>query len=173
MNILNHFLGLFICLLLSPFILLAQDQLPSIELSNIKGEKVKVSDYSAEGKITVMSFWATWCGPCKKELNNLSPLYEEWKEKYNMQLVAVSTDDARSSARVRPYAEGQAWDFDVLLDVNEELKRSLNFQAVPYTVVFNQKGELVYRHDGYKEGDEYELEEKLKEISAVSQPVKD
>ncbi len=138
----------------------AQNQLPNMELSNIYGEKVNISEYGKSDKITLFSFWATWCGPCKKELNNLQEVYPEWKEKYNLQIVAVSTDDQRSSPKVRPYVEGQGWEYDVLLDVNEELKRQLNFQSVPHTVLVNQKGEIVSQHDGYVEGDEYEILEK-------------
>lgn len=138
----------------------AQNQLPNMELSDIYGKKINISDYGNSGKVTLFSFWATWCGPCKKELNNLQEVYPEWKDKYNLQIVAVSTDDQRSAAKVRPYVEGQGWEYEVLLDVNEELKRQLNFQSVPHTVLVNDKGEIISQHDGYVEGDEYEILEK-------------
>ena len=135
--------------------------LPSIEIKDLSGNKVDISKYGKDGKMTVISFWATWCTPCKKELNNIAEVYEEWVEEYDMQLVAISIDDSRSMAKVKSYINGQAWDYEVLLDANSDLKRALNFQTVPFTLLLNKKGEIVYRHTGYVEGDEYILEEEI------------
>jgi thiol-disulfide isomerase/thioredoxin len=120
-----------------------------------------VADLGKTGKITVLDFWATWCVPCKKELNNINELYEDWQKKYNVSIVAVSIDDSRSSTKVKPYAEGQRWTYDVLLDVNQDLKRDLNIQSVPFTVVIDQSGKIVYSHSGYTEGDENILEDAI------------
>ncbi|OWY24369.1 TlpA family protein disulfide reductase [Sphingobacteriales bacterium UPWRP_1] len=147
----------------------AVDKLPSIELMNMNGEKVNIANYGDNGKITVFSFWATWCAPCKKELVNLAELYDEWKEAYNLEIVAVSTDDQRTAPKVKPYVDGQGWEFDVLLDVNEDLKRALNFQTVPYTLVKDQKGNIVFEHSGYVEGDEYELQEVIEKLYAAEE----
>src|SRR5688500_2484305 len=84
--------------------------LPSVNLKDLDGNSVDISDYGRSGKITVISFWATWCGPCKKELKNINEHLEEWSELYNMQLVAVSTDDSRNTVKVKPFVNGQAWD---------------------------------------------------------------
>lgn len=167
MNFIKHLAIGALCCAFTISNLAAQDKLPEVSLSNLSGEKINVAAISSQGKITLFDFWATWCGPCKKGLNNMAELYEEWQEKYNFQLVAVSTDDTRSVAKVKPYIEAQRWEYEVLLDTNEELKRALNFQAVPYSILVNQKGEIVYRHDGYKEGDEYELEKKIAELAAT------
>ncbi|HRN93814.1 MAG: TlpA family protein disulfide reductase [Chitinophagales bacterium] len=146
--------------------ILGEKTLPSVTLNDIAGKRVDVNSYAKSGKITVVSFWATWCVPCKKELNNISELYEEWQEKYNMQLVAVSIDDSRSSTKVKPYTDSQRWEFDVLLDPNQDLKRELNIQSVPFTVLLNQKGKIVYTHTGYVEGDELVLEDEIKKLAA-------
>ncbi len=143
----------------------AQKTLPNVSLKNIDGETVEISDFGKDGKITILSFWATWCSPCKKELNNIAEMYEDWQTDYDVELVAISVDDQRNASKIKPYVNGQAWEYTVLLDVNEDLKRALNFQTVPYTLVLNQKGEIVYEHTGYVEGDEYELEDILKELS--------
>lgn len=142
----------------------AVNKLPNVELMNLKGEKVNVANYGENGKITIFSFWATWCAPCKKELVNLAELYDEWKEAYGLEIIAVSTDDQRTAAKVKPYVDGQGWEFDVLLDVNEDLKRALNFQTVPYTLVKDQNGNIVFEHSGYVEGDEYELQEVIERL---------
>lgn len=135
--------------------------LPSIEIKDLSGESVDISKYSDNDKITVISFWATWCTPCKKELNNISEIYEEWVDEYDVELIAISIDDSRSTSKVKAYINGQGWDFEVLLDSNSDLKRALNFQTVPFTLLLNQKGEIVYRHTGYVEGDEYILEDEI------------
>ena len=143
----------------------AQKTLPNVSLKNIDGENVEISDFGKDGKITIFSFWATWCSPCKKELNNIAELYEDWQADYDVELVAISVDDQRNASKIKPYVNGQAWEYTVLLDVNEDLKRALNFQTVPYTLVLNKEGEIIYEHTGYVEGDEYELEDILKELS--------
>ncbi|MDX5320170.1 MAG: TlpA family protein disulfide reductase [Bacteroidota bacterium] len=145
----------------------ATKTLPSVLLKDLDGNTVDISDYGKSGKITVISFWATWCGPCKKELKNINEYLEDWTESYNMQLVAISTDDSRNTVKVKPFVNGQAWEFDVLLDVNQDLMRALNAPNVPFTVIIDQKGNIVYTHLGYQEGDEFELEEKLKALNGA------
>lgn len=143
---------------------MGEKSLPSIELNDMHGKKVNVADLGKKGKITLFSFWATWCGPCKKELSNLSELKEEWEKKYNMQFVAVSIDDSRNVTKVKPYIEGQRWDYEVLLDVNQDLKRSFNIPNVPFTVLTDASGKVVYMHNGYTEGDEYVIEEEIQKL---------
>ena len=143
---------------------LGEKTLPSITLSDMNGKKVNVADYGKSGKITIISFWATWCVPCKKELTNMADLYDEWKKKYNVQVVAVSIDDSRSTSKVKPVVDGQRWEYEVLLDVNQDLKRQLNVPSVPFTLLVDANGKIVYMHNGYTDGDEYVLEEEVKKL---------
>ncbi len=85
MQFLNRIIVAACCGLFTFSHLLAQDKLPDVSLANLDGEKVNVVTVGSEGKITLFDFWATWCGPCKKGLNNMAELYDEWKEKYNFQ----------------------------------------------------------------------------------------
>lgn len=144
--------------------IIGEKTLPSVTLSDMNGKNVNVADIGKRGKITILSFWATWCVPCKKELTNMADVYEEWKKKYNVQIVAVSIDDSRSSTKVKPTVEGQRWDYEVLLDVNQDLKRQLNIQSVPFTVVVDAAGKIVFTHSGYVDGDEFVLEEELQKM---------
>lgn len=139
-------------------------ELPDVTITDLDGQKTDIREFGKNNKITVISFWATWCKPCKKELNNFASLYPEWKEKYDVEIVAVSTDDSRNRSNVVTYVNGQAWDFKVLLDSNQKLKRALNFQAIPYTVMLNKEGKIVYTHKGYVSGDEYVLEDEIKKL---------
>lgn len=141
--------------------ILGERTLPNVTLTDVSGKKVNVQDYGKTGKVTVLDFWATWCIPCKKELNNISEVYEDWQKKYNVNIVAVSIDDSRSAPKVKPYVDGQRWTYDVLLDVNQDLKRQLNIQTVPFTLVLDQNGKIIYEHSGYTEGDENILEDAI------------
>ncbi len=142
--------------------------LPDLVLKDVNGKNKNISDYSKSGKVTVISFWATWCTPCKKELTNINDnLLETWREKYNVTLVAVSIDNAKNVLKVKPYVDGQAWDFDVLLDVNEDLKRALNVNNVPYTILLDKKGNIVWKHEGYVEGNEYILDEQVRKYAEM------
>lgn len=139
--------------------------IPSVTVGKLEGGNVDVSSYAKNGKITVFMFWATWCSPCIKELKNVSDVYEDWQDEYGVEIVAVSIDDARSSARVKAMVNGNGWEYEVLLDKNQDLKRAMNFQAAPYTVLVDKKGNVVYTHSGYVEGDEEILEEEIAKLA--------
>lgn len=138
--------------------------LPSVTLKDMNGNNVNISELSKHGGLTVISFWATWCKPCIKELKNMDALYEEWQEKYNVKVVAVSIDDSRNTIKVKPFVNSQGWSYDVLLDPNGDLQRPLNVTNPPVTFLLNKDGQIVYTHTGYLEGDEFELEEQMAKL---------
>jgi peroxiredoxin len=143
--------------------------MPSVSLKDIEGKTINTADYSKNGKITIVTFWATWCTPCKKELMNINDnMLDDWKSKYGVELVAVSTDNAKNVMKVKPYVDGMGWDFDCLLDVNEDLRRAVNAPSVPFTILLDRAGKIVYSHFGYIEGDEYMLEEKIKSVATAA-----
>ena len=75
---------------------------------------------------------------------------------------AVSIDQAQNINKVKPLVDENGWTYDVLLDPNGELKRALGIQMIPYTLLLDGKGNIVYKHNGYTEGAENELLEKVK-----------
>jgi cytochrome c biogenesis protein CcmG, thiol:disulfide interchange protein DsbE len=151
----------------------AKQTIPSVTLKNTDGENIDVSTYASNGKITIISFWATWCKPCIKELRNLNELIDDWADDYNVELVAVSVDDSRNSARVKPFTDGQGWDFDILLDPNGELQRDLNVTNPPVTLLIDQNGKIVYTHTGYLEGDELDLEDEIIKLQTKTKTIED
>lgn len=150
---------------LATFSAFAQKTLPSANLKTLEGQTINVQELTKSGKITVISFWATWCSPCKKELDAISDYYEEWQKKYGVELVAVSVDDARSAAKVPAMVKEKGWTYRVLLDPSKEFQTAANIQAVPHTFVLDKTGNVVFEHNGYTPGDELELEELFKELS--------
>lgn len=140
-------------------------KLPAIQLKTIDGKTVDISKLSNNGKPIIISFWATWCKPCKTELNTIAELYEDWQEETGVKLIAVSIDNARSTGRVEPYVNGQGWDYEVLLDPNGDLKRAMNVNNVPHTFLIDGKGNIVWDHNNYATGDELELYKQIKKIA--------
>ncbi|NND06285.1 MAG: TlpA family protein disulfide reductase [Saprospiraceae bacterium] len=138
-----------------------QATLPDIQVRTLDGKSVNINDIAQEGQITVINFWATWCHPCKKELDAIAEIFPDWEDDYGLQLVAVSVDDARALAKVGPLVAEKDWPYTVVTDSNQQLMRALQFQSVPHTLLLNQQGEIVYTHSGYLPGDEETLEEEI------------
>jgi len=141
-------------------------QMPAVDLKNLEGKTINTAAITENNnKPIVVNFWATWCAPCKRELNTIAEVYEQWQEETGVVIYAISIDDARQMHKVAPYVNGSAWDFEVLLDPNGDFKRALNVNNVPHTFVFNGKGELVYQHNNYAPGDEEELYHQIKKAA--------
>lgn len=143
----------------------SKSDFPNVTLKNLDGKDVNISKLSNDGNPIVLTFWATWCGPCLKEHNTLNDVYQDWVDETGVKLYAVSIDDSRSTAKVKPVVEGKGWDFEVLLDVNGDLKRALNVSNPPHTFLFDGNGNLVYQHSGYLEGGEEDLYEEILKVA--------
>ena len=144
------------------FALQAAAQLPSVTLKDINGKTVNTAELSNDGKPFIISFFATWCKPCNRELTAISEVYEERQEETGVKLIAVSIDQAQNINKVKPLVDGNGWTYDVLLDPNSEFKRALGIQMIPYVLIVDGKGNIVYKHNGYTEGAEAELIEKVR-----------
>jgi len=149
--------------------LLAQEigtgkSLPSVKLTDIEGKTVNTAALGFKGPV-VISFWATWCAPCKRELNTIEELYEGWQEETGVNLVAVSIDDEKTKASVAPYVNSKEWDYMVLLDPNGDFKRAMGVNNVPHTFLIDQNGTIVYSHNSYAPGDEDKLYEEIKKLT--------
>lgn len=136
-------------------------KIPGVDVKLLDGTTFNTSDISNEGKPVVISFWATWCSPCKRELNTIAELYDDWQEETGVKLIAVSIDDTRSASRVLPYINASGWEYDVYLDSNHDFKRAMNVNNVPHTFLIDGEGNIVWQHNNYADGDEEELYEHI------------
>jgi thiol-disulfide isomerase/thioredoxin len=142
----------------------SQTTIPNITLNTLNGKSVKIQDEISKDKITILSFWASWCVPCINELDAISEVYEDWQEDFNMELIAISTDDARTQKRIRPMVNGKGWPYKILLDKNQELKRALNISTLPQIIILKDS-KIIYIHSGYSPGVEDEFYDIIKENS--------
>ncbi|MBT5150867.1 MAG: TlpA family protein disulfide reductase [Flavobacteriales bacterium] len=144
---------------------LQAQQLPSTTLKTLDGKLVDIKDQISTEGPTVIGFWATWCKPCIKELTAFADYAIDLEEEYGAKVLAVSIDDTRNSSRVAPMVQGQGWEYTVLLDENQDLKRNLGIVNVPFTLVLNADGEVVWKHSGYSPGDEENLAEVVAKVA--------
>ncbi|TGX81394.1 TlpA family protein disulfide reductase [Palleniella muris] len=139
-------------------------QLPAVTLKSMDGKTVRTDTLSNNGKPFIIDFFATWCKPCNRELKAINEVYEEWQEETGVKLIAVSIDQAQNIHKVKPLVDENGWPYEVLLDPNGDLKRALGIQMIPYTLIVDGKGNIVYKHNGYTDGAEAELIEKVREL---------
>ena len=140
----------------------AQDEkgemtLPSVEVTKLDGEVFNTSEIDNDGNPIIISFWATWCKPCIKELTTIADVYEDWQDETGVKLIAVSIDDARFSSKVQPLVDGNSWDYEVLLDQNHDFKRAMNVNMIPHTFIVDGNGNIVWQHTTFTEGGELEI----------------
>ena len=139
--------------------------LPSINVQTTDGNSINIKDIENSNNPIVISFWAIWCKPCIKELNNIAEVYEEWQDETGVKLIAISIDDSRSMSKVSPFINASDWEYEVYLDPNGDLKRAMGVSTVPHTFLLNKNREIVWQHKGYVDGDEYDLYEEIQKIS--------
>lgn len=160
--------NLILTLVMLVFASLANSQnnhaIPVATVKKLDGVKVSTAAFQNNGKPMIISFWATWCKPCKKELDAVHENYEEWVKETGVKLIAISIDDVRSSGKVVTDVKSKGWDFEVYLDENQDFKRAMNVNNIPHTFLVDGNGHIVWSHNSYTEGDEEQLYENVKKL---------
>ncbi len=128
---------------------------PDFSLRDINGKEVSLSSH--KGKVVLVNFWATWCGPCKLEMPHLDKMDRELESK-GFEVLSVSTDDARASSKVKPLVKRGGYGFTVLLDKDTTVVSQYNpAKTLPYNVLIDRGGNIHKVYQGYNPGDEVEL----------------
>lgn len=162
---LNHPMKRFLFVILSLVVAFAaKAQLPQVELKDLQGNLVNTSELNNEGKPFILSFFATWCKPCLRELKAIHEVYVDWQEETGVKLVAVSIDEGQNADRVKPLVDGLGFEYEVLLDPNGDFKRAMNVNMIPHVFIIDGNGQVVYNHTGYTDGGEQELIAKVREL---------
>ena len=148
------------------FNLMAQERsLAAVKVQNLDYSEFNTGDIENDGRPIIISFWATWCSPCKRELNAINEEYVDWQDETGVKLIAVSIDDSRNADKVKPYVDGQSWEYEDYLDVNGDFKRAMNVNNVPHTFLLDGNKKIVWQHNSYSPGDEDELYELVKKLA--------
>ncbi len=156
---------LLVSLLSVMYLAMDNNKMPNVLIKKLDGSKISTNEIiKNDGKPVVISFWATWCKPCKKELDAIAENYEDWKKETGVKIIAISIDDSRSSAKVVTDVKSKNWPFEVYLDENQDLKRALNIINVPHTFLLDGNGNIVWSHNSYVEGDEDILFDNIKKV---------
>lgn len=135
--------------------------MPKIVLKDINNKSVAVDTLGTHGQPVIVDFFATWCKPCRRELNAIAEVYEDWQNE-GVRLVAVSIDEAQNVQKVKPLVVQEGWEYQVLLDEKGELARSFGIQSIPFVLVIDGNGKIIYRHTGYTDGAEEEIIEAVR-----------
>lgn len=116
---------------------------PNLALKDLSGHSQRLSDL--RGQVVVLSFWATWCVPCRQELPRLSILSTEFVGK-KVRFVAVSIDDAKDRARIEPYLTQQNVHLDVWVGGNADMLGRFGLgDIVPGTLILDEQGQVITR----------------------------
>jgi len=135
--------------------------LKSLSLTDLKGEPVELGKMAGD-KVIMVSFWATFCKPCKAEMPFLQQLYDEYREQ-GLEVVSISLDSPDTEALVRPYIERNRYTFAVCIDRQSDATVLLNSKSVlPFLVVFDRKGRMALKKDGFSVGDQGYIESLVK-----------
>ena len=140
-------------------------QIPSVDIKQLDGRLINTSQFDNNGDPIIISFWATWCKPCKEELENIHDVYEDWVDETNVKLIAISIDDARNTSKIKPLVNAKGWEYEIYQDSNREFATKMGVNPIPHTFLLNKDKNIVWDHVTYSNGDEEKLYEKILEIS--------
>ncbi len=121
-------------------------QAPDFTLRSDAGENKKLSEL--RGKVVLLNFWATWCGPCRQEIPKLAEL-KELHNDYEFELLGINIDEDTSKAL--RLAKKLSVNFPILFDESKQVSKSYDIDAMPMTVLIDRDGTIRYVHRGYKE----------------------
>lgn len=129
---------------------------PEFKLKTPEGKEMGLKDHLAKGPV-LLNFWTTWCKPCQKELPELQKIYDKYREK-GFTFFAISEDDQRTQARVRPTVRSRKYEFPVLMDPDHKVGNLFGVRSYPTNVLVGPDGKIAMNSQGYRKGDEKKME---------------
>jgi peroxiredoxin len=132
---------------------------PDFTLPSSAGTNLRLQEQ--RGRVVLVNFWATWCGPCRVEMPHLQKLYDRYRAS-GFVLLGVNIDEEPRNAVALASKLGLS--FPVLFDSDKKVSRLYDLSAMPSTVLIDRDGRVRYVHRGYREGYEDTYEKQIREL---------
>ena len=146
---------------------LQAQQLPTVQVTDAHtGKKIAFNETIGKGRVTLISFWATWCAHGKRQVKTIERNLPAWKKQADFNYIAIAVDEQHTEELARTYTRAQGWKFPVYIDANSALKGPLSFFALPYIIIIDKQGKIAFTHTGFDDGSL--ILPKLKELAGKS-----
>ena len=149
-------------LILFLFIELPAQNKTNFTITTLKNKKVELEKLYSKGPVLI-SFWALWCEPCKEEMRHLNQIYKKYKDN-GFTILGINQDSPKSVSKIRAYVASHKIDFPIALDPDFQFLQKMNGQSIPYLLLFDTNGKIVYKNVGYLPGDETKLENEIRKL---------
>lgn len=150
-------------IILSPVISYSQ-YYNEIEKDDMNGNQINLSKLLEKGPVMI-SFWATWCSPCKEEMKKMQPIYEKYKDQ-GFTYLAISQDNQKSISKVKSFINANKYTFPVLLDLDKKIFQDYTGVGIPYSLIIDKNKKIIAKHLGFITGDEVKIEKEI--VDALS-----
>lgn len=132
---------------------------PDFTLKSLTGKNIKLSEQA--GNVVMLNFWASWCGPCRKEMPLLNALHKKY-EALGFTILGINVEQELKLAK--SFLADTPVEFPVLFDTSNTVSQAYEVIAMPTTVLIDRNGKVRYLHKGYKEGDEAKYKKLVKKL---------
>ena len=129
------------------------------EKTDLQGNDLTLSELLEKGPVMI-SFWATWCTPCKEEMKKMQPIYEKYKDQ-GFTYLAINQDNQKSISKVKSFINANKYTFPVVLDLDKKIFEDYLGVGLPYSLIIDSKKNVIAKHLGYITGDEVGIEKEI------------
>ncbi|HMQ68315.1 MAG TPA: TlpA disulfide reductase family protein [Ignavibacteria bacterium] len=154
------FLTIILFIILTPVISFGQ-YFNEIEKDDLNGNEIVLSKLLEKGPVMI-SFWATWCSPCKEEMKKMQPIYEKYKDQ-GFTYLAISQDNQKSVSKVKSFINANKYTFPVIFDLDKKIFENYSGVGIPYSLIIDKNKNIVAKHLGYITGDEVKIEKEIED----------
>ena len=132
---------------IASFAKISSEAAPDFVLKSASGKNIRLSEL--KGRVVMLNFWATWCGPCAEEIPHLNKIHESL-DPYDFELLGINLDEDQSKAI--HLANKLNMNFPILFDIEKHVSKSFSIDAMPTTIVIGRSGKIRHINRGFKKG---------------------